>query len=63
MCRLSYFFDFKYYEIYEEPLTGEQYRKLELGPAPIDFDNTIQSLETQSKIVKLEVHYHGHPQE
>ncbi|KYK33639.1 MAG: hypothetical protein AYK19_13190 [Theionarchaea archaeon DG-70-1] len=61
--KLLYFCDFDYYEMYEEPLTGEQYRKLELGPAPIDFDNTIQSLETQSKIVKLEVHYHGHPQE
>lgn len=63
LYKLLYFCDFNYYELYEEPLTGEQYSKLELGPAPVDFDHIIHSLETKNKITKLEVHYHGHPQE
>jgi len=61
--KLLYFCDFDYYEIYEEPLTGEQYYKLDLGPVPVDFDRIIQNLETNNKIIELKVHYHGHPQE
>ncbi len=60
---LLYFCDFDYYEIYEEPLTGEQYRKLDLGPVPVSFDHIIHNLETENKIIKLEVNYHGNPQE
>ncbi len=34
LWKLMYFSDFDYYELYEKHLTGEQYRKLEHGPAP-----------------------------
>jgi hypothetical protein len=63
LYKLLYLCDFDYYEIYEELLTGEQYRKLDLGPVPVSFDRIIHRLETMSKIIKLEVNYHGNPQE
>jgi hypothetical protein len=32
------FFDFNYYELYEEHLTGANYRKLPYGPVPQNLD-------------------------
>lgn len=45
-----YFSDFDYYELYEEPLTGETYIKLEKSPIPSHFDQNIKELELKGKI-------------
>lgn len=58
-----YFCDFNYYEIYEEPLTGEEYVKLPLGPAPKNFDKIITKLIQDNKIEKIDNDYFGHLQE
>ena len=41
LYKILYFTDFDYYELYEEKLTGESYRKLPLGPAPVHTNNRI----------------------
>ena len=48
--KLLYFSDFNYFEIYEEPLTNESYRRLPHGPAPTHFDLAISELEKEGKI-------------
>jgi uncharacterized phage-associated protein len=63
LMKYLYFCDFDYYELYEEHLIGEQYRKLEMGPAPINFDRTIKKLEREGKIKKTKGKYHGYDQE
>jgi len=35
--KLFYFMDFDFYELYEDHLTGEAYRKIHHGPAPCHF--------------------------
>ena len=51
--KILYFLDFDYYELYEELLTGESYRKLQFGPAPDHFEEVIKELEGEKKIVKF----------
>jgi len=63
LWKLMYFSDFNYYELYEKHLTGEQYRKLEHGPAPSNFDSAIEELINAKKIRLLKNKYHGHTQE
>ena len=43
--KLLYFIDFNYFEINEESLTNETYKRLPHGPAPIHFDLAISELE------------------
>ena len=62
LFKLLYFCDFDYYEMYEEPLTGEQYKKLDYGPAPIHFDEAIEKLRTKGKILDVKANFHGHLQ-
>jgi uncharacterized phage-associated protein len=50
LFKLLYFSDFDYYELYEEKLTGESYRKLEHGPAASHFDDAVRELEAEGKI-------------
>jgi len=52
LFKLLYFSDFNYYELHEEKLTGESYRKIPYGPAPIHFEDIIGELETEDKISK-----------
>lgn len=63
LMKYLYFCDFDYYELYEEYLTGEQYRRLEMGPASVNFDNIIEELERKKKIKRTETDYHGYKQE
>jgi uncharacterized phage-associated protein len=62
LFKLLYFCDFDYYEMHEEFLTGEQYRKLDYGPVPLHFDETIEKLRTKEKILDVQANFHGHPQ-
>ena len=48
--KLLYFSDFNYYELYEESITNESYRKLERGPVPIHFESAISELMDENKI-------------
>jgi hypothetical protein len=59
---LSYFSDFNCYELYEEKLTGESYRKIPFGPAPIHFEDIIHSLEEDGKIKESKRTYGNYPQ-
>ncbi len=58
-----YFCDFNYYEIYEDPLTAEEYIKLPMGPAPVHFDAVIAKLIEEGRIEKIDNDYFGHQQE
>jgi hypothetical protein len=55
LFKILYFTDFDYYELYEEKLTGEQYRKLQLGPAPVHFEEAIKELEDEGKIERFAI--------
>ena len=50
LYKLMYFIDFDYYELFEEPLTGETYQKLVYGPGPIHFNEAINELKNEKKI-------------
>ncbi len=50
LYKILYFVDFNYYELYEEKLTGESYRKLPHGPAPIHFEEVIEVLKDEGEI-------------
>ena len=47
---LLYFSDFNYYELYEEPISGETYIKKTRGPVPIHFRDAINELINEGKI-------------
>jgi transcriptional regulator with XRE-family HTH domain len=62
LYKLLYFSDFNYYELYEEHLTGAQYRKLPYGPVPHKFDTIIHQLIDKGKLQRVKTDYHGYPQ-
>ena len=55
LFKILYFIDFDYYELYEEKITGEQYRKFPLGPGPIHFEEAIKELEGEGKIERFAI--------
>lgn len=60
--KLLYFADFNYYEIYEEHLTGAEYRKLAFGPVPQKLDSIIKEMIASKWIKRFKTEYHGYPQ-
>lgn len=60
--KLLYFADFDFYELYEEPLTGESYRKIDYGPAPCDFKQIVDEMIADGEIKKVPVEYYGRTQ-
>ena len=50
LCNLLYFSDFNFFELYEQSLTDETYRKLPHGPVPAHFDVAIDELAKEGKI-------------
>lgn len=48
--KLMYFLDFDFYEAYEKSFTGETYKALPMGPAPVYFDSVIESLVEENLI-------------
>ena len=48
--KLMYFSDFNYFELYNESITNESYRKLERGPVPIHFESAIEELIEEKKV-------------
>lgn len=62
LYKLLYFSDFNYYEIYEEHLTGAEYRKLPFGPVPQKLDSIINQMMANKMIERFKTEYHGYPQ-
>jgi transcriptional regulator with XRE-family HTH domain len=62
LYKLLYFADFNYYELYEEHLTGAQYRKLPFGPVPQKLDTIINQMIEKGQLQKVKSAYHGFPQ-
>ena len=62
LYKLLYFSDFNYYEMYEEHLTGVEYRKLPFGPVPQKTDTVIHQMIADKMIQRLKTEYHGYPQ-
>ena len=60
ICKLLYFLDFNYYEIYEESITNETYLKFERGPYPDHIDDVLNKMiENKEVIFKKEPYYNG----
>lgn len=62
LYKLLYFSDFNFYEIYEEHLTGAQYRKLPYGPVPQKLDYLISQMLEKGQLQRIKTEYHGYPQ-
>jgi len=62
LYKLLYFSDFNYYELYEEHLSGAEYKKLPYGPVPQKLDTIISQMITNKQLKRLKVDYHGYPQ-
>ena len=62
LYKLLYFSDFNYYEIYEEHLSGAEYRKLPYGPVPQKLNSVIQQMMKNKQLQRLKTDYHGYPQ-
>jgi transcriptional regulator with XRE-family HTH domain len=62
LYKLLYFSDFNYYELYEEHLTGAQYRKLPFGPVPQKLDTIIGQMIEKGQLQRVKSIYHGYPQ-
>ncbi len=62
LYKLLYFSDFNYYEIYEEHLSGAEYRKLPYGPVPQKLDSIINQMILSKTLKRIKTEYHGYPQ-
>lgn len=62
LYKLLYFSDFNYYEIYEEHMTGAEYRKLPFGPVPQKLDSILKQMIAGKMIKRFKTEYHGYPQ-
>jgi transcriptional regulator with XRE-family HTH domain len=62
LYKLLYFSDFNYYEMYEEHLTGANYRKLPYGPVPQKLDTIIGQMIEKGQLQRVKTEYHGFPQ-
>ena len=62
LYKLLYFSDFNYYELYEEHLTGAQYRKLPYGPVPQKLDTIIHQMIDNGQLQRVKTVYNGYPQ-
>lgn len=57
--KLLYFIDFNFYELYEQHLTGEAYRKISFGPAPCHFSEIVEKMIEKGELKKIAAEYHG----
>lgn len=62
LYKLLYFSDFNFYEIYEEHMTGAQYRKLPFGPVPQMLDGIINQMIKTKHLQRFKTEYYGYPQ-
>jgi transcriptional regulator with XRE-family HTH domain len=57
LCKLLYFIDFDYYELYEEQLMGLQYIKNKFGPTPVDFKKIVNEMVQNGILEEVETKY------
>jgi uncharacterized phage-associated protein len=57
LFKLLYFSDFDFYELYEEKMTGEEYKRLPYGPGPEHFSLAISKLVQEEKISSKTVEF------
>ena len=50
LAKLLYFVDFDYFEKKEEPITGEMYKALPMGPFPVHMESVIKDLVVAKKM-------------
>lgn len=62
LYKLLYFSDFNYFELYEEHLTGAEYRKLPYGPVPQKLNSIINQMVDGGVLKRIKTEYHGYPQ-
>ena len=62
LYKLLYFSDFNYYELYEEQLTGAEYRKLPHGPVPLKMNVILNEMMEKGQLQRIKTEYHGFPQ-
>ncbi len=62
LYKLLYFSDFNFYEIYEEHLTGAQYRKLSYGPVPQKIEVIVHQMIKEGQLQRIITKYHNYPQ-
>lgn len=62
LYKLLYFSDFNYYELYEEHLTGANYRKLPFGPVPQKLEIIIKQMIENGQLQRVKTEYFGLPQ-
>jgi uncharacterized phage-associated protein len=62
LYKLLYFSDFNYYELYEEHLSGAEYRKLPFGPVPQKLDAIINQMISAKTLQRIKTEYHAYPQ-
>ncbi|WP_354356252.1 type II toxin-antitoxin system antitoxin SocA domain-containing protein [Pedobacter sp. UYP30] len=62
LYKLLYFADFNYYELYEEHLTGANYRKLPYGPVPQKLDAIFTQMIEAGQLQRIKAEYRGYPQ-
>ncbi len=62
LYKLLYFSDFNHYELYEEHLTGANYRKLPYGPVPQKLDIIVGQMIEKGQLQRVKTEYHGYPQ-
>lgn len=63
LFKIIYFIDFNFYEMFEEKLTGESYRKIRYGPAPVHFNEIIKELKEDKQVREFKKDYNGHAQQ
>lgn len=62
LYKLLYFADFDFFEIYGKFLTGAQYRKIDHGPAPRDFNVAIEEMMQNQEVRRDVFDYFGKTQ-
>ncbi len=64
LYKLLYFSDFDSYELYNQPITGMRYVKLQYGPVPLlkDYKPVITEMEKKNEIKVITQEYHGYIQ-
>lgn len=62
LYKLLYFIDFNYYELFEDPLMGESYRRIKFGPAPCHFNSVVEEMIEAKEIKPLTTDYYGRRQ-
>ena len=62
LYKLLYFSDFNFYELYEEHLTGANYRKLQFGPVPHNIESVLEQMRLDKEIQVIKTVHHGFTQ-